>query len=42
MRNIGDRVHEVLAQARRWGGLPIDVAEQPASDRLGRSIGVPA
>jgi len=40
--NIGDRVHEVLQVARRSGRLPVDVAEQLASSRLGRSIGIPA
>ena len=42
VRNIGDRVQKVLAQARQADRLPVDVAEQRASDRLGRSIGVPA
>lgn len=42
VQNIGDRVHEVLALARQSGRLPIDVAEQLASDRLGRPVGVPA
>ncbi|HEY5246168.1 MAG TPA: hypothetical protein VIJ60_10915 [Acidimicrobiales bacterium] len=42
VRKIGGRVHDVLALARSSGELPIDVAEERASARLGRSIGLPA
>jgi leucine dehydrogenase len=42
VRKIGGRVHDVLALARASGKLPIDVAEERASARLGRSIGLPA
>ncbi len=42
VRKIGGRVHDVLALARSSGKLPIDVAEERAAARLGRSIGLPA
>jgi hypothetical protein len=42
VRKIGGRVHDVLALARSSGKRPVDVAEEPASARPGRSVGLPA
>ena len=42
VRKIGGRVHDVLALARSSGERPVDVAEERASARLGRSVGLPA
>jgi leucine dehydrogenase len=38
---IGERVSTILIQAERTGRTPVAVAEEMASDRLGRPIGLP-
>jgi hypothetical protein len=42
VQKIGGRVHDVLALAGSSGERPVDVAEEQASARLGRSVGFPA
>jgi leucine dehydrogenase len=39
---IGDRVDRILGEADRRGRTPVAVAEEMASDRLGRPIALPA